>query len=86
MIQEGTLRKRERYSSIIDKIDIFGEMMPFEKGQMIDCLNERFVPADDFVIHQGDVGTEFYIIEEGDADALKTKSKIFLLTEIRWGT
>jgi cAMP-dependent protein kinase regulator len=78
VIQEGTLRKRERYFGIVDKIDIFGEMTVFEKGQMVDALQEKEVREGDYVIHQGDFGSEFFIVEEGQADALKTKGMFFV--------
>jgi cAMP-dependent protein kinase regulator len=89
VIQEGTLRKRERYGAIVDKIDIFGEMTVFEKGQMVDALVEREVRKGDYVIHQGDSGSEFFIIEEGQADALKTQGMFIgvgLEVWFRWET
>lgn len=50
----------------------------FEKGQMVDALGEREVRAGDYVIHQGDFGGEFFMIEEGQADALKITGIFFL--------
>jgi CRP-like cAMP-binding protein len=49
----------------------------FEKGQMVDALGEREVRAGDYVIHQGDFGGEFFIIEEGQADALRITGIFF---------
>lgn len=52
IVKESAIRKIERYEEFLNKIEIFNEMDPYEKGQLAECLKTEDFKKGEFVINQ----------------------------------
>ena len=50
----------------MDKVELFKPLEKYEKLKLIDGLKVVEFQAGEFIIHEGDKGDHFYIIEKGD--------------------
>ena len=71
IVKDSAMRRRERYEEFLKNVPILGDMDPYERGQLADALKPAVFEAGDYVIHEGEMGDVFYIIEEGQAKATK---------------
>ena len=46
----------------------------YEKDKLCDCLSSQTFKKDDFIIKEGEVADEFYLIQDGKAEAYKNKN------------
>lgn len=52
-------------------VNILNSIEPYELSQICDALKSKKYKAGDYIIKQDDMGEEFYIIEDGEAEATK---------------
>ncbi|OMJ78441.1 hypothetical protein SteCoe_21768 [Stentor coeruleus] len=71
IVKDAAIRRRERYEDFLSKIEILQDMDPYERSQLADVLKSVVYKTGDYVIHEGDEGNVFFIVEEGTAVALK---------------
>mmetsp|Transcript_11058 Transcript_11058/g.24813 ORF Transcript_11058/g.24813 Transcript_11058/m.24813 type:complete len:342 (-) Transcript_11058:74-1099(-) len=76
LVKDAASRKRNKYENFLKSVDILGSLDSFEIGQMADALQARTFKKNEKVITQGDVGNEFYILEEGAACAVKDGARV----------
>mmetsp|Transcript_110271 Transcript_110271/g.206697 ORF Transcript_110271/g.206697 Transcript_110271/m.206697 type:complete len:1466 (-) Transcript_110271:103-4500(-) len=68
-VKGAQLQFRARYSKFLASIDILRSLTPDERDRIIDVLQVRRYARGDFIIRKGDIGNEFYMVEEGGAYA-----------------
>lgn len=73
IIASNTIRRRNINLSYLSQVELFKNIEQYEKLRLIDGLKVEQHTKDEFVFHEGDVGDNFYIIEEGECECLKTK-------------
>ena len=56
---------------MLDKIKIFDSLDSHQKSKLSEGLSEIYFKKVEFIIREGEVGDEFYIIEEGEVACLK---------------
>lgn len=71
IVKEGSIKRRERYEEVLKKVDLLSHMEQYERTQLCDGLKELKVKEGDIVINEGEEGDRFYMIDEGNLDALK---------------
>jgi cAMP-dependent protein kinase regulator len=47
-------------------------MEPYERSKLSDAFKEVNVKANEFIIKEGDAGSDLFLIQEGEAFATKT--------------
>jgi cAMP-dependent protein kinase regulator len=71
IVKNATIQQREKYNGFLKKIDILSTLDNYEREKICDCLETRIYNQGEYVIKEGESGDEFYLIQEGTADALK---------------
>jgi len=80
IVKEAAQKKRQRYDNFLAKVPLLASMDAYERSQLADALKvETFVDGA-AVCKQGEPGTKFYLIEEGEAIALKNGSQVMAYT------
>ena len=72
IVKTASVKKREIHHSFLKKVEILSSMDDYEISKICDALKTKKYKSGDYIIKQGDVGDNFYIIEEGEAFASKT--------------
>lgn len=71
VVRTANSNKRKTYQDFIDKIEILSNLERSEKMKICDCLEAKMFKQNEFVIKQGEVGSNFYMIQFGEAEAIK---------------
>ena len=75
IVKDAACRKRERYDSFLQSVDIFSSMDPYERSKIADAFVTHKFETDEYVCKQGDSGKEFFLVEKGELVALKTMNE-----------
>ena len=57
------MKARKQNMAFLDSVQLFNRLDRYEKAKLVDGLEIVNMKKDDFVIHEGEVGDKFYIIE-----------------------
>ena len=68
---QHTSRKRRLYESFLSEVPILALLQPQERAKIADVLESRTFHAGENVIVEGDAGEEFFLVESGQAVAIK---------------
>merc|ERR1719265_158435 len=71
IVKEASVKKRNRYTSFLEKVPLLQHMDPYERSQLADALRPEVFSDGQTIVKTGDPGDKFYIIEEGEANATK---------------
>jgi len=74
IVKNYAISKRNRYDSLLKTVKIFQTMDSYERSKLSDIFLEKFYSKGDIIIKQGDKGDYFYILDEGEAFAVKELS------------
>ena len=69
IVKDSAVRRREKYEAFLEKVDIFSTMESYERSKLADAFTEVKVQAGDYIIHQGEDGSDLYLLQEGEAYA-----------------
>lgn len=72
IVKDSAIRRRDRYEEFLRQVELLENMDPYERSQLADCFKACTFGPGEFVIHEGEWGDVFYIVEEGSAIATKT--------------
>lgn len=72
IVKDAAAKKRERYEEFLSQVKLLTAMDPYERSKLADAFTEQHFEAGDFVIKEGETGSVFYFIQNGDAVATKT--------------
>jgi CRP-like cAMP-binding protein len=67
-LEEEKRERAERLFPLLANSPLLANLPPEEMGRLVDCVEERKVPAGDAVFHQGDPGDALYILVAGKAE------------------
>eukprot|EP00123_Amoebidium_parasiticum_P013631 comp22068_c2_seq1/m.32138 comp22068_c2_seq1/g.32138 ORF comp22068_c2_seq1/g.32138 comp22068_c2_seq1/m.32138 type:complete len:355 (-) comp22068_c2_seq1:787-1851(-) len=73
ILMDTTSRKRRKYESFLEKVPLLESLTKPERVKVADAL-ESVEFDDEPIVEQGDVGQNFYIIEDGKAIVTKDES------------
>jgi len=65
IVRDASMKKREMYEEFLKCVPLLESLGQYEKSQIADALCKETVPAGAVVFKQGDEGSRFYIVEEG---------------------
>ncbi|KAI0024144.1 camp-dependent protein kinase regulatory subunit [Xylariomycetidae sp. FL0641] len=69
ILMESTFARRRLYESFLEEVPLLVTLTPYERSKIADALETLKFPAGHTIIKQGDIGTSFYLLESGEADA-----------------
>lgn len=72
MIIQSSMQKRSNRAGFLNGIKLFDNLESQQKLKLVDGLLSITLKKDDFVFREGDEGMEFFIIEQGEVDCLKS--------------
>jgi len=76
IVKEAAQKKRERYDAFLAKVPLLKDMESYERSQLSDALQTLSLEAGAEVVKQGDDGHKFFIVEEGDAEVIKSGESV----------
>lgn len=71
-----TFSKRNLYENFLSEVDLLKSLQPTERSKIADALESRSYSPNENVITQGEQGDEFFFIEQGEADIVKSGEKV----------
>ncbi|GMM34473.1 cAMP-dependent protein kinase regulatory subunit [Saccharomycopsis crataegensis] len=71
ILLEVTARKRLMYEEFLKDVTILAGLSSYQRSKLADALHTEVYKTGDVIIKQGDVGENFYLIEQGEAEILK---------------
>ncbi|KAI8070680.1 cyclic nucleotide-binding-like protein [Gongronella butleri] len=72
ILLENTSRKRRMYDQFLSEVPLLKSLEPYERHKIADALEPLQFTDGQVVIKEGDVGDNFYLIEQGSALCYKT--------------
>ena len=70
-MKDASIKRRERYEAFISRVELLQDLDSYEKNNFCDVLESEIFEKGQEVIKEGEKGTKFYFIEEGEAEAVK---------------
>nr|POF01354.1 camp-dependent protein kinase regulatory subunit [Quercus suber] len=74
ILMDSAFQRRRMYESFLEEVELLASLTTYERSKIADALETTKYPAGSFIIREGDVGDKFYILEAGEAEALKRGS------------
>jgi cAMP-dependent protein kinase regulator len=71
IVKDSAVKKRSRYENSLKKVKVLESISLYERSQIADAIIEESFAKGEKVISQGDIGTIFYMISEGEATAFR---------------
>lgn len=71
IVKDSAIRRREKYEAFLEKVTIFSTMEPYERARLADAFTECSFKAGDYIIKEGDKGDDLFLLQEGEAYAVK---------------
>jgi len=69
IMADATSKKRRLHEQFLEKVPLFSGMLPTERAKIADVLESVRFKAGETIIHQGENGDKFFILEEGNVTA-----------------
>jgi len=71
IVRESLIQQRAKYDSFLQNVEIFQYLDTYEKYRLCDCLKERSFKAGETIVSEGKIGSEMYVVKEGECVVLK---------------
>ncbi|CAB16291.2 cAMP-dependent protein kinase regulatory subunit [Schizosaccharomyces pombe] len=82
IVFENAYRQRMLYESLLEEVPILSSLDKYQRQKIADALQTVVYQAGSIVIRQGDIGNQFYLIEDGEAEVVKNgKGVVVTLTK-----
>lgn len=76
ILMESTFARRRMYESFLEDVPLLSSLTPYERSKIADALETQKFSAGQEIIKEGDPGHSFFLLESGEADALKGDAKV----------
>ncbi|KAK4539205.1 hypothetical protein LTR36_000888 [Oleoguttula mirabilis] len=71
ILMDSAFQRRRMYESFLEEVPLLSGLTPYERSKIADALETTKYPANTAIIKEGDAGDKFYILEAGEAEAVK---------------
>lgn len=71
ILMDSAFQRRRMYESFLEEVPLLSSLTPYERSKIADALETVKYPAGSTIIKEGDVGDKFFILESGEAEAIK---------------
>jgi len=75
ILMESTFARRRMYESFLEEVPLLSSLTPYERSKIADALESQKFPPGHVVIREGDPGHSFFLLEAGEAVAIKNNSE-----------
>merc|ERR1711964_351272 len=76
IVKDAAQKKREAYEAFLGKMVLLEGMDAYERSQVADALQVEKRGANETIIKEGEKGDTFYILERGEAKAMKDGKEV----------
>jgi len=85
ILMENTIKKRQMYEEILNKMQILSSLNHYEKLTVADALEPASFGDSTEIVKQGDLGDAFYIIIEGEAKVYQKHTDLVEVGNLKAG-
>ena len=71
IVMDSAFQRRRMYESFLEEVPLLSSLTAYERSKIADALETTKYPAGSIIIREGDPGDKFYILESGQAEAVK---------------
>ncbi|PYH39021.1 cyclic nucleotide-binding domain-containing protein [Aspergillus neoniger CBS 115656] len=71
ILMDSAFQRRRMYEAFLEEVPLLSSLKPYERAKIADALDAIKYPAGSTIINEGDPGDAFYLLESGEAEALK---------------
>ncbi|CAG8065859.1 unnamed protein product [Penicillium salamii] len=71
ILMDSAFQRRRMYEAFLEEVPLLSSLKPYERSKIADALDTIKYPANSAIIHEGDPGDAFYLLESGEAEATK---------------
>ena len=71
ILMDSAFQRRRMYEGFLGEVKILETLTNYERSKIADALETQKYPAGSTIIVEGEPGTNFYILESGEAEAYK---------------
>lgn len=71
ILMESSFQRRRMYEKFLSEVPILSTLSSYERSKIADALETQKFPAGTKIIKEGDPGDNFYLLEDGEAEAFK---------------
>jgi len=76
LVKDAASKKRDLHDSFLKSVKLLESLDPYERSKIADALRTRSFKAGETIIAQGTQGSEFFMLEDGQAQAFKDGNKV----------
>lgn len=73
IVKDAAVKRRDKYESFLRNVALISSIDPYERSQIADALKSETFKKGEVVVKQSEPGDKFYIVEEGELYATKSK-------------
>lgn len=81
IIVDSTMKKRKLYEGFLNNVPILSTLSSHERSTVADALKPIVYDKGEVILEEGDMGEEFYLIEEGQVSCSKEGEKVLELNK-----
>jgi cAMP-dependent protein kinase regulator len=71
ILMDSAFQRRRMYEAFLEEVPLLSSLKSYERSKIADALDTIKYPANSTIIHEGDPGDAFYLLESGEAEATK---------------
>jgi len=75
IVKDSAIKNRTIYEQFLSEVELLTSLDNYERSKLCDCLKVQIFEPSQRVITEGEKGTSFYLIIEGEAQAWKINPK-----------
>jgi cAMP-dependent protein kinase regulator len=71
ILMDSAFQRRRMYEAFLEEVPLLSSLKSYERSKIADALDTIKYPSNSTIIHEGDPGDAFYLLESGEAEATK---------------
>lgn len=76
ILMDSAFQRRRMYEAFLEEVPLLASLKPYERSKIADALDTIKYAAGSTIIREGDPGDAFYLLEAGEAEAVKTGTTV----------
>lgn len=76
ILMDSAFQRRRMYEAFLEEVPLLSSLKPYERSKIADALDTIKFTAGSEIIHEGDPGDAFYLLEVGEAEAVKAGTTV----------
>lgn len=76
ILMDSAFQRRRMYEAFLEEVPLLSSLKPYERSKIADALDTIKYPVGATIISEGDPGDAFFLLESGEAEALKSGASV----------